>query len=155
MRIIAVTSFFISSLAFAAPTTQPVSYGAPMTIAEDQTVDIAKVLAEPAKYDGQTLRIRGTIKEVCKSMGCWIKVGGGESKETLFVSFSCPIEGKLIPGDALSKTVVVEGVLKVAEISQDTARHYAEDAGASKEEIDAIKGPQKQVKIASPGARVE
>ena len=39
-------------------------------------------------------------------------------------------------------------------MKEDEARHYAEDAGKSQEEIAKIAGNQKVVRISSPAARV-
>ena len=44
-------------------------------------------------------------------------------------------------------TVEVEGAGSVKEMSVDQLRHFAEDAGKSKEEIDAITQPKKETMV--------
>jgi hypothetical protein len=132
------------------------SYGEPIS-AELPVADVADVLAEPAAFAGRDVQLRGTISEVCAKKGCWLRIAdpsGGE--ETVFVKFTCPIEAdaRLIPENAAGKPVVVQGQVVVEEMSQEQARHYAEDAGKSAEEVAAIVGPQKTIRVESPAAKV-
>jgi hypothetical protein len=131
-----------------------VAYGEQMSLSARKTVDVARVIENPTKYEGKRIRVAGVIDTVCAHKGCWINMtqpGGGEA---LFVKFTCPVEGRLIPLDAVGKEVVVEGELEIKMIPEDEARHYAEDAGKSKEEIAKIVGPQKTLKLNSPAAEV-
>jgi len=75
--------------------------------------------------------------------------------ETVFVKFTCPVDGRLIPMAAVGHQALVEGVLTVEEITEGEARHYQEDAGASTAEIAKIVGPQKQLSIMAPAARIK
>jgi hypothetical protein len=52
--------------------------------------------------------------------------------------------GFFVPKDMSGRTVIVEGVISEKVLSQDLARHYAEDAGKSQEEIEKIVGDQKE-----------
>lgn len=166
MKKVFVAFSILTSIALAEPTTQPSSaksYGEPMKIADTQMIEVAKLLADPDAYAGKDVKVSGVVSDVCKNMGCWarLKPAGDEAKsgKNVFVKFTCGggdgPDGKLLPESVVGKTMVVEGRLKVSEISEETARHYAEDGGASEEEIAKIKGPQKEIRIASPAARVE
>ncbi len=147
----------------ATPATQPVAttqpaetmttFGQPAADAADApVVPVQTLLAEVDKYEGRFVRITGAVAEVCPKKGCWLKLGGAE--EALFVKFTCPIDGRLIPTEAIGKTAIIEGTVKVKQISEAEARHYKEDAGASLEEIARIVGPQKQITVAAPAARI-
>lgn len=129
-------------------------FGQPLSLADADTVSVGKVLANPSAYEGKTIRVAGQVKEVCGEMGCWLTLADRDTKESIFVKFVCPIEGRLIPLDAVGKQGVVEGSLKVSEIDEGEARHIAEEAGKSAEQIAKIVGPQKQYRIQSPAARV-
>ena len=48
----------------------------------------------------------------------------------------------------------MQGQIIVEEIDQTEARHVAIEAGKSPEEVDAIVGPQKVIRVNSPAARV-
>ena len=73
----------------------------------------------------------------------------------VFVKFTCPVEGRLIPMEAEGRTALVEGTLEVKVISEEEARHYRQDAGASPEEIAKIVGPQTEIKLNSPAAMID
>lgn len=127
-------------------------YGEKMKLAADKTVCIREVLANPKAYDGKFVRICGQVESVCAAKGCWMKMtypGGGD---TLFIKFSCPVNGRLIPMEAVGHQAIVEGTFTAGEISEADARHYAEDAGKSPEEIARIVGPQLQLRMSAPAA---
>lgn len=129
-------------------------FGQPMKLSGWDTVALSTVLADVDAYDGRYMRVSGKVTAVCARKGCWMRMGTGRSDETVFIKFNCPIEGRLIPMEAIGRRAVVEGTIKVVEVSQDEARHYAEDAGKSAEEIAKIVGSQKELRMTSPSARV-
>jgi hypothetical protein len=98
--------------------------------------------------------LTGVVNDVCKRRGCWLTMTAPGLNESVFVKFTCPIDGRLIPMDAMGKHVAARGKLERVEVTEAFARHLKEDAGASPEEIAAVKGPQKMLRLASPGARV-
>ncbi len=129
-------------------------FGEPMRLPETDTLPLEKVLAQPTEFDGKFIRVSGTVSQVCEAMGCWMEMKDAASGKTLFVKFTCPTEGRLIPMDAIGHQAVVEGKLDVTQISEDEARHYKEEAGASAAEVAKIVGPQKQLRMGSPAALV-
>ena len=50
---------------------------------------------------------------------------------------------------------LINGKAFVTETPVDELRHYAEDAGKSKEEIEAITEPKEELKIIASGAALE
>ena len=141
-----------------APATRPAveSYGEPMTLDADAAVPVAVVLADPMAYEGERVRVRGVITEVCKTSGCWMRVGeSAEAEQAMFVMFTCDAEGnRLIPLEAAGQVGEVEGMVSVETTSVEDARHFAEDAGATDAEIAAITEPRTEVRLAGPSARV-
>lgn len=128
-------------------------YGEPQRMTDVEPMPVATLVADADRYDGQPVRVSGKVTAVCEKMGCWIRIG--EPRHEVFVKFTCPVEGRLIPMDAVGRTAIVEGTAKVEEVSEAEARHYAEDGGATPEEIAKIVGPQKQIRIDSPAAEIE
>ena len=100
------------------------------------------------KFEGQ---IKGKVAEVCKAEGCWIRLQKADGT-TLMVK--AKDHSFVMPENIVGKTVLVEGSATVKEISEDVRRHYAEDAGKSKEEIAKIKGAEKNVQFAAKGVKV-
>lgn len=116
---------------------------------------VGDVLADPSAYVGKPVRVMGTIDQVCATRGCWVTLKDRASGRELFVKFTCsPEGGRIVPKEAAGKVAVVEGELEIREISEADARHFAEDAGRSKEEVAKIVGPQKQIRLSSPTVRI-
>jgi hypothetical protein len=131
-----------------------VAYGNPMTLPEEKTIKAEAVLADPTAYDGKNVRMIGTVTSVCTSKGCWLKMSSDGAVMPIFVKFTCPVEGKLIPTEAKGQPVQVEGKLMVVEVSEEEAQHIAGEEGLSADAIDAIKGPQKRIEIQGPSALI-
>ena len=146
------------------PTTKPMAttmrvdaggeaFGLPMKLNDSESISVAQLREKSTELDGKYVRVSGTVDKVCPKKGCWLQMANDKG-EPLFVKFTCPIEGRLIPMEATGKPAMVEGVVKVKEYSQAEARHIAEEKGATAEEIEKIVGPQKALTLASPGAKV-
>ena len=100
------------------------------------------------QYEGQ---VKGKVIEVCKAEGCWIKLQRADGSSMMVRARN---HAFLMPENIVGKTVLVEGNATVKEVSEEMRRHYAEDAGKSKEEIAKIKGPEKDVQFAAKGVKV-
>ena len=85
--------------------------------------------------DTLTVKFASKINEVCSKKGCWMKLDLTDGTETM-VRFKD--YGFFMPLDANGREVVVNGKAFVKETSVDELKHYAEDAGKSKEEIALI-----------------
>jgi len=81
------------------------------------------------------IQIKGEIKSTCKMKGCWMELDVAE--KTIFVRFKD--YGFFVPKEgAEGKLAVVNGKLSIDTLSVAQLKHYAEDAGKSKEEISLI-----------------
>ena len=85
--------------------------------------------------DTLTVKFASKINDVCSKKGCWMKLDLAATTETMvrFRNY-----GFFVPLDATGKEVVVNGKAFVTETSVADLKHYAEDAGKTKEEIAAI-----------------
>lgn len=131
------------------------AFGEPMKLTGGKAVCAGEILSDKAKYADKFIRVCGKVDEVCAHKGCWIRLAGPTEGETLFVKFTCPVEGRLVPMEAKGRLTIVEGTLELKEISEEEARHYAEDSGAAADEISKIVGPQKLIKLNSPAAKID
>jgi hypothetical protein len=100
------------------------------------------------KFDG---KIKGKVVEVCQAMGCWAKV---QKDDGTTVMIKVKDHEFAMPKDIVGKTIVVEGKAELKETSIAMLKHYAEDAGKSKEEVDKIKDPKKEVIMMIKGVKV-
>lgn len=89
---------------------------------------------------GDTLDVKITalVKEVCQKKGCWMKVDmGGEEAMIRFKDY-----GFFMPKDIAGQEIIAEGKAYLEELSVEKLRHYAEDGGATPEEILEITEPE-------------
>lgn len=100
------------------------------------------------KYDG---KVKGKVVEVCKAMGCWAKL---QKDDGSTIMIKVKDHEFAMPLDIVGKVVLAEGSAVVKETSVNMQKHYAEDAGKSKEEIEKIKEPKKEVTMTVKGVKV-
>ena len=95
--------------------------------------------------DGESnnTKFKATVVDVCKMKGCWMNLDLNNNKQVMvrFKNY-----GFFVPKDIEGKEVIVEGKAFIDVLSIDELKHYAFDAGKSKEEIDKI---QKEKRIYS------
>ena len=96
------------------------------------------------------VKIMGKVSEVCKMEGCWLKMqtSGG------LLMIRMKDHSFMVPLAINGKTIVARGTASIQETSVETLKHYAEDAGKSKEEIAAIKEPKKEIIMNAVGILV-
>lgn len=88
--------------------------------------------------DTIALKIKSKVEEVCQKKGCWVKFGTGEDQIMMrFKDYAF-----FMPKDLAGKTVIAEGHAYLEELSVDALKHYAEDGGATEDEIEAITEPK-------------
>jgi hypothetical protein len=131
------------------PAAKGVVYGEALS-AQGDVITVNDVQARLANnvFEG---KVKGKVKEVCKSMGCWIKLEK-EDGSTLMVKSKD--HGFFMPENLVGRTVVVEGTASVKEVSEEKRKHLAEDAGQSKADIKKIKGTAKEVQLVAKGVEV-
>jgi hypothetical protein len=100
------------------------------------------------KYEGQ---VQGKVLEVCKAMGCWAKI---ERADGSTIMLKVKDHEFAMPVDIVGKTVIAEGSAEIKETSVSMLKHYAEDAGKSKDEIEKIKEPKKEITMNIKGVKV-
>lgn len=131
------------------PAAKGVTYGEFLnTTGAILTASDLKLQADDAVYNG---KISGKVVEVCKSMGCWIKL---EKADGTTLTVKSKDHAFFMPQNLVGHTVVVDGTASVKEVSEEARRHMAEDAGKSKEEIEKIKGAKKEVQFVAKGVQV-
>lgn len=97
------------------------------------------------------LMVKGKVTEVCKAEGCWIKIQTEEGP----VLVKMKDHAFVVPLSLAGMNVIIKGTGKIQETSVERLRHYAEDAGKSKEEIEAIKDPKREIVLQAEGLIVE
>ncbi len=128
----------------------PGNYG-DLIEAED-VVSTTGMIAEVESKGTFQGKISGEIKEVCTKKGCWfaMELPNGESMRVTFKDY-----GFFIPTNSQGFPIVMEGVATLSETDVETLRHYAEDQGKSKEEVEAITEPKKEITFEATGVVIK
>lgn len=115
-------------IACAGPKDQYTKHGAEIT-AEGaiQTEEFLTLVSE----EETSYKVSGVIEEVCQMKGCWMTLRN-EAGENIRVTFKD--YGFFVPKDISGSEVIIEGVASKEVLSEDVAKHYAEDGGKEYDE---------------------
>ena len=122
-------------------------YGKKTTDAGAITVEelVNKVKDEPL-----TVKVKGTVVDVCTKEGCWLKLKTADGN----MMVKMKDHNFLVPVAINGKEIVVSGTAKMKITSVKELQHYAEDAGKNAEEIEEIKEPKKEIVLNATGILV-
>ena len=111
-------------------------YGSEITA--EGAIPVSDLKTKMGDKENLDVKIKGEIVEVCQNKGCWVtvKLPSGEDMRVKFGE-----DAFFVPKDASGKTAVMEGKAMKEIVSVDEQRHYLEDAGKPKAEIEAITKP--------------
>jgi hypothetical protein len=119
------------------------------TFAEENVISTAQLQEALHDQDSLQATVTAEVVQSCQSKGCWmdVKLEDGSTMKVTFrdYGFFMPVE------DLTGKTVVFTGTAKHEEVSVDDQRHFAEDAGKSAEEIQAITTPRRELRFVANG----
>jgi len=102
--------------------------------------------------DSLNIKVAAVAKEVCKKKGCWMKVetASGEMMRVTFKDY-----GFFVPKDIDGKEVVMQGTAYRDTTSVEDLKHYAQDGGASEDEIAAISEPEVATTFVATGVMIK
>lgn len=122
-------------------------YGA--SFAEKNIITTADLQSAVAGKDSLQATVTGEIASSCQAKGCWmdVKLADNSTMKVTFrdYGFFLPVE------DLEGKTAVFSGIAKREVISVEDQRHYAQDAGKSESEIQAITAPREELRFVADG----
>jgi len=118
-------------------------------ISEDGALGLAVLDEKLSNADSVEIKLKATIDKTCEKKGCWMTVtdeNGNEIRVTFKdYGFFVPTEG------AEGKEVVISGYAYKKVTDLDMLKHFAEDAGKSQEEIDAITESKEEITFVANG----
>jgi hypothetical protein len=126
-----------------------VTYGEKIT--KNGAIPVALLTQKMGDKETLTTKISGKVLEVCTAKGCWMKLENGNN-EPIRVTFKD--YAFFMPKDLVGKTVALDGFSKKTVTSVAELKHFAEDAGKSKEEIAKITTPKNEIKYEAKGVLV-
>lgn len=126
------------------------SYGAKITA--DGAMSTANFAKAMSQTDSMAVKLECEIITSCTKKGCWMTVQLPEGKQ-MMVRFKD--YGFFVPTKGLEgKRAVLQGYATKEVVDVATLRHYAEDAGKSKEEIEKITQPEHNLMFLADGVLI-
>ena len=125
------------------------------TFSDEGAVPVQAVVAEPQEYLGRSVKIEGTVSEVCQMAGCWLtlQTGDGNNVRILVARKENGDYAFTVPKDISGRRVVVQGMLAEETLLEGTQRHLAEDAG--REVDDETLAPKAELQVTAQGVLIE
>ncbi len=110
-------------------------------------LSLTELIEQSEKLEGEKVIADGTVKQVCQKKGCFFMLSDGENQARItFKDYSF-----FIPTNSAGKYVKIAGTFNVKELSEEKAKHYAEDAG---EDPEKVKGPQKEYSLVATSVKI-
>ncbi|MGQ0504920.1 MAG: DUF4920 domain-containing protein [Myxococcaceae bacterium] len=94
------------------------------------TVKLAELLKRPSAHDGKTVLVEGEVRQACSRKGCWMELATANADKGPGVRVTFKDYGFFVPLDSAGSRAKVKGLVKVAQLSEDTVKHY-ESEGAT------------------------
>lgn len=117
-------------------------------ITAENAISVSQLHLELLKGGSFEGKVRGEIQEVCVNKGCWMTLSlpDGKLMRVTFKDY-----GFFVPTTSKGYPVIIEGKAEKSITDVATLRHYAEDAGKSKEEIEKIQEDEERFTFEATG----
>ena len=97
-------------------------------------------------------KLEGKIISTCPKKGCWIEMKIDD--KDVFVKFKD--YGFFVPKSGMEgKKAIIQGLASIDTVSVKDLKHYAEDAGKSKSEIEKITSPEIKISFLAEGVIIK
>lgn len=97
-------------------------FGAAFTLPEGMPAHTA--LSNPQDYTGKTIRLTGTITDVCQKKGCWMVI----EDNGLHMRVLMKDHAFAVAKDASGKSCDIEGIIIGKEENPEETEHYASES---------------------------
>lgn len=96
--------------------------------------------------------VTAPVSAVCQVKGCWMTLQnpGGEDVRITFKDYAF-----FVPKDSKGKTAIIHGKASMDTTSVEELKHFAEDDGQSKEEIEKITEPKIEMVFEASGVKLK
>lgn len=91
----------------------------------EKAVSLQDLLKKPEAHDGKTVAVEAKIRKACAKKGCWMELATDDKSPGVRVTFKD--YAFFVPLDSGGAMAKVEGVVKVAELTEGHAKHYEEE----------------------------
>lgn len=124
-------------------------FGEAITLKE--AISLKAAVASYKSIKDKDVLISGTIGKVCQKKGCWLVIKTDmDDVRVGFKDYSF-----FIPMDAAGQPVRMQGRLEYKQLSIKQQQHFLKDAGASEEQISAVKEPKMAYSFTAAGLEID
>ncbi|MBL7923600.1 MAG: DUF4920 domain-containing protein [Bacteroidia bacterium] len=116
------------------------------------SMDSLLAMVKSGQSDISGIKVEGKVTEACQAKGCWMQIDKGDGT-TMRVTFKD--YGFFVPKDCAGKSAIMLGHAYMDTTAVEDLRHYAEDAGKSKEEIEKITAPEVELAFEAEGVIIK
>ena len=113
-----------------------------------QFYHINEAIDQLPTFEGKEFVLAGEVSKGCQVKGCWMILSEGDRNVRVrFKDYEF-----FVPSDITGRRVEVRGMLTEVELSEEEAKHFAEDAADGAGEH--ISGPQREYNFTASSVRV-
>jgi hypothetical protein len=114
-------------------TDEPKTFGAGVSMTE--VTSIARLVKDPAAFEGKTVRVEGTVKAVCQHMGCWMALASADAADAPTLRLKVDDGVIVFPVTAKGHRAAAQGVVeRVADAEgKEAAGEHAKAEGKAKD----------------------
>lgn len=135
------------------PVETPAGKNIGANVTPDGAITYTQLMGKMNNIDSLAVKVTGTVSEVCQKKGCWMTIKSEQAGQPdIRVTFKD--YALFMPNDIVGKKVVLSGFAFIEVTPVDVLRHYAEDAGKTKEEIAAITEPKRELSYEATGVLI-
>ena len=124
------------------------SFGGEVPVNGDP-VSLREAIGSIEEAEGEFIKIRGQITEVCQAKGCWMILVDGDT----YARITFEDYGFFVPTETSMQRTVIFGQLSQRTLSGQQAEHFAQDAG-SQSKI-KLEGEIREYSILARGVQLE
>lgn len=114
--------------------------------ATQPVIKIADIFANLPAYQNKLVVVEGDVIQACQTMGCWLMISNGTNEVRAMT-----LHKFYLPKGLKNVKAVVQGEFEEKEITEEQAKHFAEESG---QPTDNIKGTQKMFRIKTTGIKI-
>ena len=124
------------------------SFGGEVPVNGDP-VSLREAIGSIEEAEGEFIKIRGQITEVCQAKGCWMILVDGDT----YARITFEDYGFFVPTETSMQRTIIFGQLSQRTLSGQQAEHFAQDAG-SQSKI-KLEGEIREYSILARGVQLE
>ena len=124
------------------------SFGGEVPVNGDP-VTLKEAIGSIEEVEGEFIKIKGQVTEVCQAKGCWMVLVDGDT----YARITFEDYGFFVPTETSMQRTVIFGQLSQRTLSGQQAEHFAQDAG-SQSKI-KLEGEIREYSILARGVQLE